>query len=63
MRRALVIAAALVLLTVPATAQAPAPVPPAGSVVVLVMQSDGLALLPMGVATIDPLACSPGGAP
>jgi hypothetical protein len=31
--------------------------------VVAVLQSDGLALLPVGIATVPPLACTPGGQP
>lgn len=58
------IAAAAVLVALPAAAADPAPeIPPAGSVVVAVLQSDGLALLPVGIATVPPLACDPGGQP
>lgn len=41
--------------------EAQTPVPPAGSVAIVVMQSDGLTLLPVGSAVIPPLACDPGG--
>ena len=40
-------------------AQVPEGIPPAGSVTVVVLQSDGLALLPVGVAVIPPIACLP----
>lgn len=39
------------------------PVAAAGAVTIVVLQSDGLAQLPVGVATIPPLACDPGGTP
>lgn len=58
------IAAAALLVALPAAAADPTPeIPPAGSVVVAVLQSDGMALLPVGIATVPPLACAPGGAP
>ena len=58
------IAAAALLATLPAAAAGPASeVPPAGAVTIVVLQSDGLAQLPVGVATIPPLACDPGGTP
>lgn len=59
--RVAVLAASISLGALPASAQVP--VPPAGAVVVVVMQSDGMALLPVGVAAVPPLACVPGGAP
>lgn len=58
------IAAAALLATLPAAAAGQTTeVPPAGVVVIAVMQSDGLALLPVGIATVPPLACDPGGQP
>lgn len=58
------IAAAAVLASLPAAAAGQAPeIPPAGVVVIAVMQSDGMALLPVGIATVPPLACAPGGQP
>lgn len=54
------VAAAAVLVALPAAAADPATeVPPAGSVIVAVLQSDGLVLLPVGIATVPPLACDP----
>ena len=53
----LAILVAAVLLALPATAQEP--LPPAGSVVVVVAMSDGLTLIPVGQAVVPPLACLP----
>lgn len=56
MRLALALVAALLLLAVPATAQAP--VPPEGTVVIVVGVSDGLTVLPVASGTL-PLSCVP----
>ena len=61
-RRIVAVAIVLLLLALPATAQAPT-VPPAGAVVIIVGVSDGLTVLPFGQAVVPPLACLPGGAP
>jgi ABC-type nitrate/sulfonate/bicarbonate transport system substrate-binding protein len=53
-RRILAIAAALALLALPAAAQAP--VPPAGSVILVVGWSDGTTVLPVTSGTL-PLIC------
>lgn len=42
----------------PAPAQ-PAGQPPAGAVLIVVAQSDGLAWLPVGQAVVPPTACQP----
>lgn len=60
MTRIAAVLAALLLLATPALAATPtATIPPAGSVVVVVLQSDGLALLPFGTGIVPPLACAP----
>lgn len=58
------VAAALLIASLPAVAAGQAAeVPPAGAVTIVVLQSDGLAQLPVGIATIPPVACAPGGTP
>lgn len=53
-RRALALATALVLLALPATAQAP--VPPEGTLTILALVSDGTTLLPVAQGVL-PLTC------
>lgn len=56
--RILAIAAALLLPALPVAAAVPAAtIPPSGSAVIVVMVSDGLALLPVDVTIVPPLAC------
>ena len=56
MTRILAILAALMLLSAPAVAQAP--VPPAGTVLIVVGLSDGMTVLPV-TSGVLPLVCEP----
>ena len=64
MRRLAAALAAALLLALPASAATPTPaprpdVPPAGTVVVVVFQSDGMSVMPVAQGTVPPLACLP----
>lgn len=63
-RRLIAILAAAVLPLAPVAAATPAPeLPPAGAVVIMVWQSNGLTVVPVAHAVIPPVACSPTVAP
>lgn len=58
MRKALAILAALLLVAaLPVAAQTPAPAPPAGTVIVLVGQSDGTGYVPVAAPIVIPPMC------
>lgn len=59
-RRILALAAALLLVALPALAQGPQQQPPAGTVLVVAAMSDGLTWVPLpGGIVVPPVACDP----